>query len=160
MRLLTCFLLAGCVSDFSKVDQGPPDFAEPVDMAHPVDLTPPVDLEPPPDLTPPIPRWNPDIQTDFDNLGCGSVNCHAVSTGLYSPLIQAMPGAAAMAQNYSNVIADGANLTSPSASLILTKNLAGDGVSHAGSATFKPFISANDAMYKKWLYWLSNGAPQ
>jgi hypothetical protein len=158
--LILMAMTSGCF-DYNALSTG--DLAQPTDMRQPldftvVDLTPPLDFTPPPDLTPPVPRFKPDIQADIDALGCASSSCHAVSAGVYMPLLQAAPGPVAEMQNYTNLLPD-IDTSNVQMSLMLTKNLAGSGITHAGSANIKPFADTNDLTYKRWLYWMQQGDP-
>lgn len=126
---------------------GPVQDAGYVDLEKAPDLLPPPpDLLPPPDLIPSV-HFNSDIQKDIDSQGCAASGCHAVSTGLYAPLLQAMPAAAAEMQNWTNFVAEGNN--------ILTKPLAGSGVTHAGG---KQFASTSDPTYIRWNLWITEGS--
>ena len=132
------------------MDAGAPDMTALPDLSPP-----PPDLTPSPDLTPDV-HFKPDIQADIDSLGCAAVGCHAVSSGLYAPLLQAMPGSVAEMQNYTNFMADA---TGGDLSLILTKPLATSGVTHGGGAPgTKPFASTDDLTYKRWKLWLAEKA--
>jgi hypothetical protein len=158
----TCYDTSGNVvkadSDGNPVNFshcGPVQDAGIVDMATPPDMTRLPDLTPPPDLTPDV-HFKPDIQADIDALGCAAVGCHAVSSGLYAPLLQAMPGTLAEMQNYNNFMVDA---NGGAAALVLTKPLMGSGVTHGGGAPgTKPFVDTNDPTYKRWVLWLSEGA--
>lgn len=159
--MLLLFFASGCF-DYAGLSNG--DLAAPVDLTPPVDmtlvdLTPPLDFTLPPDLTPAVPRFAPDIQSDIDRLNCASSSCHGVTPGLYMPILQAMPGTAVEQQNYTNLLVDIMDAPNEAMSLILTKNLAGNGVTHAGSANIKPFADTNDPTYQKWLHWLANKHP-
>lgn len=145
---------AGCL-DFHNLSSADlsqlPDFAQPVDMAQPVDLEKPLDFSPPPDMTPDV-HFSTGafpVQADIDALGCAATGCHAVATGTYVPLLQASPGPVAEMQNWANFKAE--------AGMILSKCLAGNGVTHAGAANVKPFASESDPVYVRWADWLAEG---
>lgn len=155
------FAVTGCESvdnfdmfRFPGADMGVSHDMDPAQLdLRVVDLTPPPDLLPPPDLTPPIPHYREDIQNDIVKLGCATAACHS----FYAPLIMPTPSSDAQwQQNYTNIKGDAIN---GEMSLILTKNLAGNNVAHAGASNVKPFATTNDPTYKKWLYWIQNGSP-
>lgn len=161
----TCYDNDGTLAHYpDPTNQGDPNFSHcgPVMDAGAPDMTalpdlapPPPDLAPPPDMTPDV-HFKPDIQRDLDFLGCSAAGCHAVSSGLYAPLLQASPGSVAEMQNYTNFMADAVNGT---LSLFLTKPLTGSGVTHAGGAPgSKPFASTADPTYQRWVLWLNEGA--
>ena len=105
-----------------------------------------------------------DIQTTLDSLGCATASCHG---GSQTPVLALGPttegalrssfddftvGCSEGAPNPGNCI----DLANPSASLELTKPLAGSGVDHMGG---KAFASTSDPVYQLWLAWISAGAP-
>jgi hypothetical protein len=170
--MFAMMLSCGCekVADFSRFQfaagndmgqhdmQDPPDLrmadmSHPLDMTAPRDLTPPIDLTPPPDLMPEVPHYRPDIQKDIESLGCATAACHQS----YGPLIMTGPSTDAQwMQNFTNFTMNPLDATY-SISLVLSKNLAGNGVPHAGSNNVKPFATTSDPTYKKWAYWIQYG---
>ncbi len=97
------------------------------------------------------PVFNPDIFNDIVSLGCTSGGCHGGTT---PPVLKNMTDPTTMMANYTNFTAD-ANMGA--GSLVLTKNLAGNGVSHGGG---KAFPSTSDPVYMRWLAWINAGNPQ
>ena len=98
-------------------------------------------------MTPQSAKFNPDIETDIENLGCSNAACHG---GAQTPVLKNGQAAA----NYTNFVMDamsGAN------SLVLTKNLQGSGMTHAGGIKF---TSTSDPVYQRWLKWINAGNPQ
>jgi hypothetical protein len=91
-----------------------------------------------------------DIMPDLVRLGCPA--CH--NGGPPLKLIAAPANDTDWASNYSQLKA---RASSGDQSLVLTKNLSGSGIAHAGGA---PFTSTADATYIKWLAWINAGAPQ
>jgi hypothetical protein len=100
--------------------------------------------------------FNPDIQHDLDTLGCTASACHGANA---SPLLTAGPlSPVDWMSNYNNIHADCTSLdclAGGASSLLLQKPLVG-GATHAGS---KPFASAADPTYQRWLKWIEAGAP-
>lgn len=93
--------------------------------------------------------FQPDIMSDLTRLGCPA--CH--NGGPPMKLIPAPSSGTDWAANYDQVVA---RAGAGAQSLVLTKNLSGSGVTHAGGA---PFASASDATYSRWLAWITAGAP-
>ncbi len=178
---LLLLLLCGCerITDFDRFTFGsdmamqahrdppdmamapPPDMVVIRDLEKPLDMVHPLDLTPPPDLTPPVPRYQTDIQSDIEHLGCIASGCHLDTA---QPLLTSMPTTQILwTTNYNNVVKYGISISCDMAaaggcgewSTLLTKNLAGDGVSHA----VKPFASKNDPTYQKWFYWITSNFP-
>jgi len=132
-----------------------------------VELTPPMHQDagttPQPDLsngnpnpgsdgggTPQSVKFNPDINTDIQNLGCAAAACHG---GTQIPLLKSATDTASINANYSAFTAEantGAN------SPVLTKNLNNSGVTHTGG---KPFTDTSNAVYQRWLGWINAGNP-
>jgi thioredoxin reductase/NAD-dependent dihydropyrimidine dehydrogenase PreA subunit len=94
--------------------------------------------------------FQPDIMADLTRLGCPS--CH--NGGPPMKLIPAPASATDWMANYAAVEARAMNAAQ---SLLLTKTLAGSGVTHAGGS---PFASTSDPTYARWLAWIDAGAPK
>lgn len=101
-----------------------------------------------------------DIERDLEkgNFGCanGSGSCHGGAKPVGSMII--VPGASldmtALMANYNEVM-NRVNKAMPDQSLLLQKTLITSSVSHAG---IKPFNTAQDASYQRWLLWIQLGA--
>jgi len=102
-----------------------------------------------PDASGPV-VFQPDIMADATRLGCPS--CHNGTTApmKLNPAPQSGTDWAANYAEFSMRAMSGAQ------SLVLTKNLAGSGVSHGGGA---PFTSTSDPTYVRWLAWITAGSP-
>ena len=101
-----------------------------------------------------------DIERDLEkgNFGCanGSGSCHGGTKPAGAMIIT--PGASidmtALMANYAEVMSR-VNTAMPDQSLLLEKTLITSSVSHAG---IKPFATAQDASYQRWLLWIKLGA--
>ena len=94
--------------------------------------------------------FQPDIMSDATRLGCPS--CHNGTTAPMK-LIPAPQSGTDWSANYAEF---SMRASSGAQSLVLTKNLAGSGVSHGGGA---PFSSTTDPTYVRWLAWIAAGSP-
>lgn len=94
--------------------------------------------------------FQPDIMADATRLGCPA--CHNGTTAPMK-LIPAPQSGTDWAANYGEF---SMRAMSGADSLVLTKNLAGSGVSHGGGA---PFTSTSDPTYVRWLGWIDAGSP-
>lgn len=100
-----------------------------------------------------------EVQSGLDQKGCTSSACHG---GLQTPQLKAAPASDADKMANYNAFKIGCtqgkciDATTPLASLVLTKPLAGSALTHAGGKLFADF---NDAVYVKWLAWIQAGAP-
>lgn len=123
----------------------PGDMAEQqgqVDMVVLADMT----------LVPPY-FFDPTIQNDINALGCTTSSCHATASRILVPNPKTP---ADVDNNYQALLGDS---LSGAASLVLTKNLANSGVTHAANvAGAKPFQSTSDPTYQRWLVWINAGA--
>jgi len=101
-----------------------------------------------------------DIERDLErtNFSCanGTKGCHgtATPTGVMKLTQNASLDATSLMGNYQEVLMR-VNTAMPDQSLILQKTLITSTVSHAG---IKPFDTAQDATYKRWLLWIQLGA--
>ncbi len=91
------------------------------------------------------------IVSDVTALGCAAASCHG---GTQPPVLKDAPDAATRMSTYLAFVGAA---SSGAASTVLTKNLAGDGVTHLGG---KPFASTSDGVYQRWLGWITLGNPQ
>lgn len=103
-------------------------------------------VTPPPPPPPTSVSYATTVAPIWSARGC--TGCHGGSGGL------TLTGTASASR--AALLAGRVNTTTPSASLILTKPLAGSGVSHGGG---KAFGSTSDADYQKILDWITQGAP-
>jgi len=90
------------------------------------------------------------ILGDVVALGCAAASCHGSTQ---TPVLRDAPDAAvrlATFQAFVGAASSGANST------VLTKNLAGDNITHVGG---KPFASTSDGVYQRWLAWIAAGNP-
>jgi hypothetical protein len=148
LRLASLLLMSGCVGDLVELTPGArTDMAQQqqvqADMAGPASND---------DLAQPTPHFNPTIQADIDNLGCSASNCHG---GTQTPVVKRLPITQAdIDANYAAFKADAMN---GEQSLILTKNLAGSGVTHTGGTSF---ANTQDPIYQRWLAWINGGTPE
>lgn len=94
--------------------------------------------------------FQPDIMADATRLGCPA--CHNGTTAPMK-LIPAPQSGTDWGANYGEF---SMRAMSGASSLVLTKNLAGSGVSHGGGA---PFTSTSDPTYVRWLGWIDAGSP-
>ncbi|MGZ3438868.1 MAG: hypothetical protein ACXVDD_05110, partial [Polyangia bacterium] len=88
--------------------------------------------------------------SDLTRLGCPS--CH--NGGPPMKLIPAPASGTDWAANYAELLS---RASSGDQSLLLTKNLAGSGVTHGGGT---PLSSTSDPTYVRWLAWITAGAPK
>ncbi|HUS66929.1 MAG TPA: hypothetical protein VMZ28_20465 [Kofleriaceae bacterium] len=95
------------------------------------------------------PRFIPGIQNDLDAKGCSSSGCHG---GTQVPVVRPMPTGAVQQANYDQVLP---RANTGASSLLLTKGLPGQ--PHLGGVYFPAGV--DDAMYKKWLSWITAGSP-
>ena len=150
--LLGVLLLSGCVGDIVELTPGAR-----TDMAQgQPDLTPPSGNQDMGggaiDQAQAAPNFNPTIQADIDSLGCSAASCHG---GTQVPVLKRMPALAAdITANYTAFKAEAGQ---GAQSLILTKNLAGSGVTHTGGSSF---ANKQDAVYQRWLAWINGGTPE
>ena len=97
-------------------------------------------------------RFDPTIQNDVNALGCAASSCHG---GTQTPVMVRTPVSPAdKTANYTNFKMFAAM---GEMSLVLTKNLAGSGVTHTGGSAF---ATKSDATYQRWLAWINAGNPQ
>jgi hypothetical protein len=155
-RLLTLGLATlgagagGCVADLVPLSTGTPNATDTSDLA-----TGSSDMATSP-TTPPSPSdaggpaFNPTIWSSVQSLGCAG--CH--SGGPPLKLVAAPTSASDWSSNYREFSSRAKN---GDKSLVLTKNVAGSGVSHAGGSAFS---STSDPTYVQWLAWINAGAPQ
>jgi thioredoxin reductase/ferredoxin len=149
------FMLSGCLGDL--VPYQPPGQPAPSPQSAPSTTAPsdgsagsaPTDGGTPDDAAGLV-AFQPDIMNDLTRLGCPS--CH--NGGPPMKLLPAPASATDWAANYAAVQQRAMN--GPQ-SLLLTKTLAGSGVSHGGGSAFP---SASDATYARWLAWINAGAPK
>ncbi len=147
MRIVTAFVLvafAGCTGDLVEIGPGAKaDLSGTIggggDMAQASGG----------EMGPSTARFFPDIQKDIDTLGCSGAGCHG---GAQIPVLKANAVAGTGDANYTNFMND-VNTGAPSQSLVLTKNL--PGASHGGGSKFS---GTADAVYQRWLGWISSGA--
>jgi hypothetical protein len=92
-----------------------------------------------------------EVMGDAVGLGCAASSCHG---GTQPPHLAEATDAPSMMANYSAFVAD-ANMGA--SSLVLSKNLARNGINHAGG---KPFADTTDPIYVRWLDWINQGNPQ
>ena len=152
VRFAIVLLMSGCVGDLVELTPGN---NRPADMA-----TTPVsqpDLsngnpQQPADMAEPPPHFTPTIQADIDSLGCSASSCHG---GTQIPLLKRLPTAQADIDANYNAFKGEANMGEMSK--ILTKNLAGSGVTHTGGSSF---ANKQDAIYQRWLAWINGGTPE
>ncbi|HEX9103946.1 MAG TPA: hypothetical protein VF997_17165 [Polyangia bacterium] len=105
------------------------------------------------ELGPNTAKFFPNIQADLDSLGCSASVCHG-APATQIPLMKMGAMAGTDHQYYTDFMGD-VNLTAPSQSKVLTKNL--PGASHGGGAKFS---GTSDPVYVRWLGWISAGAPE
>jgi hypothetical protein len=94
-------------------------------------------------------HFTPDIQQDIHNLGCAAAACHAAG----QTMILKDP-AADTATQMANYTAFTAQANTGGNSPVLTKNLAGNAVTHSGG---KAFQTVTDPVYVRWLNWINDG---
>ncbi len=100
-----------------------------------------------------------DVQVGLDQKGCTAAACHG---GLQTPQLKAAPASDADKMATYTAFKTGCaqgkcvDAATPLASLVLTKPLAGSGLTHVGGKLYADF---NDAVYTKWLAWIQAGAP-
>jgi hypothetical protein len=87
------------------------------------------------------------IEADIEAKSCTIAACHG---GTQTPVLKNGD----VTNNYTNFKMFA---TTGDQSLVLTKNLAGSGVSHGGGSAFP---SNTDAIYVRWLAWINAGNPQ
>ncbi len=102
-----------------------------------------------PDASGPV-VFQPVIMADATRLGCPA--CHNGTTAPMKLIPAPQSGTDWMA-NYTEF---SMRAMSGAQSLVLTKNLAGSGVSHGGGT---PFSSTSDPTYVRWLAWITAGSP-
>ena len=135
--LTACLALAaGCVGDLVELappsrDAGPPGMSDMVVNRNV--------------------KFNPDIEMDINTIGCSVISCHG---GTQLMVLKNASDTPTIMMNYTQFLAY-ANMGA--SSQVLTKNLAGDMVSHSGG---KPFASTSDPVYARWLAWIMAGNPQ
>ena len=141
------FLLAGCVGDLHDLgggsDGGMQQGAD-LSQSGGQDLA---GSNPDGGMMPQAAKFDPDINNDIMVLGCTATACHG---GTQIPILK--DGAVAM--NYTDFKAEA---TLGEGSPVLTKNLAGSGVTHGGGSKFQ---TKADPIYARWLAWINAGAPQ
>ena len=152
LRFAIVLLMSGCVGDLVELTPG----QRTADMANtPVGPSPDLSQGPtqqPADMAQPPPHFNPTIQADIDSLGCTASSCHG---GTQVPVLKRLPTATAdITANYNAFKAEAMN---GEMSNILTKNLAGSGVTHTGGSSF---ANKQDAIYQRWLAWINGGTPE
>jgi len=104
------------------------------------------------DLAVATPKFNPTLQADIDSLGCSAASCHG---GTQVPVLKRLP--VAQADIDANYAAFKGEANMGELSNILTKNLAGSGVTHTGGSSF---ANKQDAIYQRWLAWINGGTPE
>lgn len=105
-----------------------------------------LDLAPPP---PAPPGFQAEIQKDIDGRGCSNGGCHGGGAPMHL-----VPSPVAGADRMQNYKAFSARAMNGAQSLVLSKNLAGSGTSHAGGTSFP---SKSDPVYQRWLAWIAGG---
>jgi hypothetical protein len=160
--VLFSVMSAGCVGDLVEITNNPKQTANDMGGTQQPPPSPPPDLStgqqpppgPPPDLaggSPQTVHFDPTIQNDIDNLGCSGGGCHG---GTQTPVLLHAPTSTTDKMNNLTSFISVANAGENSPAL--QKNLAGDMISHAGG---KPFQSASDPVYVRWLAWIQAGNP-
>jgi hypothetical protein len=140
------FLVSGCTGDLVEIGPGGrADMSgQVVDMAQAGGG----------EMGPSSLKFFPDIQMDIDTKTCSLGACHG---GTQIPVMKPMAMLATQADkdlnynNFKSII----NLATPDQSLALTRPLPGSG--HGGGTQFQ---NTQDPVYKRWLGWISAGAPQ
>lgn len=152
-RVLVTSALAGALSLFGVGCQGALNLTQPGTVS---------DMTVAPDLAEALPGTISfaDIERDLEkgNFGCanGSGSCHGGAQPVGVMVIT--PGASidmtALMANYMQILTR-VNTATPDQSLLLDKTLITSTVSHGG---IKPFATAQDASYQRWLLWIQLGA--
>src|SRR6185436_10810829 len=152
LRLASLLLLSGCVGDLVELTPGTR-----TDMAQ-ASTSPDLTMGGTTggggnaDLAEPPPHFNPTLQADIDALGCSAASCHG---GTQVPVLKRLP--VAQPDIDANYAAFKAEAQNGATSNILTKNLAGSGVSHTGGTSF---AATSDPVYQRWLAWINGGTPE
>jgi hypothetical protein len=149
LRLAWLFVASGCVGDIVELTPGAR--ADMTQGSLP-DLTSPQPDAGGGDLAQPVAHFNPTLQADVDTLGCSAASCHG---GTQVPVLRRMP--ITQADIDANYNAFKAEAQAGEQSKILTKNLAGSGVTHTGGSSF---ASTSDPIYQRWLAWINGGMPE
>jgi hypothetical protein len=131
--------MSGCLTDVMPLSSGgSPDAAPSIKSA------------PPPCSDAGMSGFSCGIWPSVKMLGCAG--CH--NGGPPMKLLTSPASANDWTSNYTEF---SARAKSGSMSLVLTKNLAGSGITHAGGS---PFASTSDPTYVEWLAWINAGAPE
>ena len=152
LRFAIVLLMSGCVGDLVELTPGSKTT---VDMANTQVEQPDLagmQQQETPDMAQPPPHFNPTIQADVDSLGCTASSCHG---GTQVPVLKRLP--TAQADIDANYAAFKGEANMGELSNILTKNLAGSGVTHTGGSSF---VNKQDAVYQRWLAWINGGTPE
>ncbi len=151
MRLFTLFasviFCAGCTGDLIEI--GPNATHDMAGSSGPPDMAQGGGGE----MGPTTVHFIPDVQADIDSKGCTNSGCHGGGTN--PPVLKMMPTTQTdKDSNYMNFKSN-CNLTAPDQSNVLKTMLPGGG--HGGG---QQFASTGDAIYQRWLGWITGGAPE
>jgi hypothetical protein len=114
------------------------------------DAAPSINSTPPPCSDAGMSGFTCGVWPSVKMLGCPG--CH--NGGPPMKLVAAPASASDWKSNYTEF---SARAKSGAMSLVLTKNLTGSGITHAGGS---PFASTSDPTYTAWLAWINAGAPE